>query len=145
MAARRSFTGRFGRRRVEARFIPAVKSHTPECAKIEQFAASLASVKSYHFCVQDFKTNLAEFTVHSSIRVHNTGFEVKQTRPMTEEELVEWLNALAELGFIRRWFWAEFGGGPPRRVSYLINGRTYSYVEAVQLVRDFEIPGVTNR
>jgi hypothetical protein len=33
-----------------------VKSHTPECAKIEHFAASLVPVKSYHFCVQDFNT-----------------------------------------------------------------------------------------
>ena len=33
-----------------------VKSHTPDCAKIEQFAATLAPLKSYHFCVQDFKT-----------------------------------------------------------------------------------------
>jgi len=33
-----------------------VKSHTPECAKIEQFAATLAPLKSYHMCVQDFDT-----------------------------------------------------------------------------------------
>jgi hypothetical protein len=33
-----------------------VKSHTPECAKIEQFVASLAPLKSYNFCVQDFTT-----------------------------------------------------------------------------------------
>jgi hypothetical protein len=33
-----------------------MKSHTPECAKIEQFAATLAPMKSYHFCVQDFDT-----------------------------------------------------------------------------------------
>ena len=33
-----------------------MKSHTPECAKIEQFAASLVPVKSYLFCVQDFRT-----------------------------------------------------------------------------------------
>ena len=31
-----------------------MKSHTPECAKIEQFAATLALLKSYHLCVQDF-------------------------------------------------------------------------------------------
>jgi hypothetical protein len=31
-----------------------MKSHTPECAKIEQFAATLAPLKSYHLCVQDF-------------------------------------------------------------------------------------------
>jgi hypothetical protein len=37
MAAKRSRVGRFGSRRVEASLIPAVKSHTPECAKIEQF------------------------------------------------------------------------------------------------------------
>jgi len=28
----------------------------PECAKIEQFAATLAPLKSYHMCVQDFDT-----------------------------------------------------------------------------------------
>ena len=33
-----------------------MKSHTPECAKIEQFAATLAPLKSYHMCVQDFDT-----------------------------------------------------------------------------------------
>ena len=33
-----------------------MKSHTPECAKIEQFAATLAPVKSYHLCLQDFDT-----------------------------------------------------------------------------------------
>ena len=33
-----------------------MKSHTPECPKIEQFAATLVPVKSYLFCVQDFKT-----------------------------------------------------------------------------------------
>ena len=31
-----------------------MKSHTPECAKIEQFAATLAPMKTYQFCVQDF-------------------------------------------------------------------------------------------
>ena len=29
-------------------------SHTPECAKIEQFAATLVPMKTYHLCVQDF-------------------------------------------------------------------------------------------
>jgi hypothetical protein len=33
-----------------------MKSHTPECAKIEQFAATLVPMKSYLACVQDFKT-----------------------------------------------------------------------------------------
>jgi len=33
-----------------------VKSHTPECAKIEQFAAALVPVRSYLICVQDFAT-----------------------------------------------------------------------------------------
>jgi hypothetical protein len=32
-----------------------MKSHTPECARIEKFAATLVPVKSYHFCVQDFQ------------------------------------------------------------------------------------------
>ena len=36
-------------------FIP-VKSHTPECAEIEQFAATLVPVNSYLVCVQDFDT-----------------------------------------------------------------------------------------
>ena len=31
-----------------------MKSHTPDCAKIEQFAASLAPMKTYQLCVQDF-------------------------------------------------------------------------------------------
>jgi len=29
-----------------------MKSHTPECAKIEQFAATLTPAKTYHLCVQ---------------------------------------------------------------------------------------------
>jgi hypothetical protein len=33
-----------------------MKSHDPECAKIEQFAATLAPMKSYLVCVQDFAT-----------------------------------------------------------------------------------------
>ncbi len=33
-----------------------MKSHTPECAKIEQFAATLLPVKSYLACIQDFRT-----------------------------------------------------------------------------------------
>ncbi len=33
-----------------------MKSHTPECAKIEQFAATLVPVKSYLVCIQDFDT-----------------------------------------------------------------------------------------
>jgi hypothetical protein len=33
-----------------------VKSHTPECAKIEQFAATLVPAKTYLACVHDFKT-----------------------------------------------------------------------------------------
>src|SRR5712692_2809655 len=28
-----------------------MKSHTPECAKIEQFAATVTPMKSYHFCL----------------------------------------------------------------------------------------------
>lgn len=31
-----------------------MKSHTPECATIEQFAATLVPMKTYHLCVQDF-------------------------------------------------------------------------------------------
>jgi hypothetical protein len=33
-----------------------MKSHTPECAKIEQFAATLVPAKTYLACVQDFRT-----------------------------------------------------------------------------------------
>ena len=33
-----------------------MKSHTPECAKIEKFAATLVPMKTYHLCVQDFAT-----------------------------------------------------------------------------------------
>jgi len=40
---------------LKPKFIP-MKSHTPECAKIEQFAATLAPTKTYHFCLQDFDT-----------------------------------------------------------------------------------------
>ena len=33
-----------------------MKSHTPECAKIEQFAATLVPMKTYHLCMQDVST-----------------------------------------------------------------------------------------
>jgi len=33
-----------------------MKSHTPECAEIEQFAATLVPMKTYHLCMQDFVT-----------------------------------------------------------------------------------------
>ena len=33
-----------------------MKSYTPECAKIEQFGATLLTVKTYLICVQDFDT-----------------------------------------------------------------------------------------
>jgi hypothetical protein len=33
-----------------------LKSHTPECAKIEHFAATLVPAKTYLVCVQDFAT-----------------------------------------------------------------------------------------
>ena len=33
-----------------------MKSHTPECAKIEQFAATLVPMKTFLVCVQDFAT-----------------------------------------------------------------------------------------
>jgi len=55
MVAKQNFTGRFGRWRVEAWLIP-VKSHNPECAKIEKFAAMLAPMRNYDLCLQDFDT-----------------------------------------------------------------------------------------
>jgi hypothetical protein len=59
---------------------------------------------------------------------------------MNETELTAWLNLMAELGFIRPWFWVTFGSEQGQRgcVCYLINGRTYSYKHAVQFVRDCE-------
>ncbi len=33
-----------------------MKSHTPECAKIEEFAATLVPMKTYYLCMQDFAT-----------------------------------------------------------------------------------------
>jgi len=33
-----------------------MKSHTPECAKIEQFVATLVPAKTYLICIQDFDT-----------------------------------------------------------------------------------------
>jgi hypothetical protein len=33
-----------------------MKSHTPECAQIEQFAATLVPAKTYLICIQDFDT-----------------------------------------------------------------------------------------
>jgi len=36
--------------------VECMKSHTPECAKIEEFAATLVPIKTYHLCMQDFAT-----------------------------------------------------------------------------------------
>lgn len=33
-----------------------MKSHTPECAKIEQFVATVAPTSGYDLCMQDFVT-----------------------------------------------------------------------------------------
>jgi hypothetical protein len=33
-----------------------MKSHTPECAEIEQFAATLVPMKTHHLRMQDFVT-----------------------------------------------------------------------------------------
>jgi len=33
-----------------------MKSHTPECAQIEQFAATVVPVKTFLVCLQDFAT-----------------------------------------------------------------------------------------
>ena len=35
-----------------------MKSHTPECAKIEEFAATLVPMKTYHLCMQDFDSKV---------------------------------------------------------------------------------------
>jgi hypothetical protein len=43
-----------------------MKSHTPECAKIEQFVATLIPSKSYLLCVQDFDTK--DYTIEFSGR-----------------------------------------------------------------------------
>jgi hypothetical protein len=43
-----------------------MKSHTPECAKIEQFAATLATMKTYHLCLQDFDTK--DYTLEFYVR-----------------------------------------------------------------------------
>jgi len=43
-----------------------MKSHTPECAKIELFAATITPMKSYHFCLQDFDTK--DYTLEFHLR-----------------------------------------------------------------------------
>ena len=41
-----------------------MKSHTPECAQIEQFAATLVPMKTYHLCFQDFATKDYTLEIH---------------------------------------------------------------------------------
>ncbi len=64
---------------------------------------------------------------------------------MDPADLMEWLNALAELRLIDWWHWdLEFGLAG---LFYLINDRCYTLEGAVKLVRDFEAAGplrVTN-
>lgn len=53
-----------------------MKSHTPECAKIEQFAATLVPVKSYLVCVQDFATKGFTLELHGrSITITQQHFD----------------------------------------------------------------------
>ena len=44
-----------------------MKSYTPECTKIEHFAATLAPLKTYLLCVQDFDTK--DYTLGNSIHL----------------------------------------------------------------------------
>jgi hypothetical protein len=44
-----------------------MKSYTPECAKIEQFAAILAHMKTYYRCTQDFKTKDYTLGIHGRL------------------------------------------------------------------------------
>src|SRR5947208_491969 len=53
-----------------------MKSHTPECAKIEEFAATLVPMKTYHLCMQDFGTKdyTLELQGKFTRRVYQFGF-----------------------------------------------------------------------
>ena len=44
-----------------------MKSHTPECAKIEQFAATVALTSAYDLCMQDFDTKDYTLEFHGSL------------------------------------------------------------------------------
>ena len=44
-----------------------MKSHNPECAKIEQFAATLVPTKTYLACVQDFATKDYTLRFHGKL------------------------------------------------------------------------------
>jgi hypothetical protein len=58
---------------------------------------------------------------------------------MDPADLMEWLNALAELRLIDLWHWdVEFGLAG---LFYLIDGRRYTLEGAVKLVRYFEAVG----
>jgi hypothetical protein len=55
---------------------------------------------------------------------------------MDQAELVNWLEALADLQLIDSWHWdLAFGLA---EVFYVIDGRCYTHEGAVKLVRDFE-------
>jgi hypothetical protein len=54
-----------------------LKSHTPECAEIERFAATLVPVKTYQLCLQDYDSK--EYT----LQVH--GLSVTITQPQFDE------------------------------------------------------------
>ena len=74
-AAKLSSLVRFGQRRVDTCY-SAMKSHTPECARIEKFAATLLPVKSYLACVQDFKTKDYRLEFHGeSITITRQQFD----------------------------------------------------------------------
>jgi hypothetical protein len=65
-----------------------MKSHTPECAKIEQFAATLAPLKSYHLCVQDFDTKDYTLEFHGrSITITHEQFDDDTWQDIVSREL----------------------------------------------------------
>ena len=65
-----------------------MKSHTPECARIEQFAATSAPMKTYYFCVQDFKTKDYTLEFHGrSITITQQQFDDGTWQEIVKREL----------------------------------------------------------
>jgi hypothetical protein len=65
-----------------------MKSHTPECAKIEQFAATLAPTRGYDLCMQDFDTKDYTLEFHGrSITITQQQFDDAHGRKSSRARL----------------------------------------------------------
>jgi len=68
-----------------------MKSHTPECARIEQFAARVVPMKTYLLCTQDFDTKDYTLEFHGrSIVIRQQQLDDGTWQEIVKERFSEW-------------------------------------------------------